>query len=173
MSWRNTVPQLAFLSSILAVTSLHLAILHPSQKYYNAALHHHTEALARFRLHLSSITPKNLSSVFAFSCLIPLFAFGVHCTPLRRLDTLPGIYEIFTLLSFISTLLKSSTRWLDPHRFPEVAVPVVRNPSASLPEPIESSLTLLSARNQTTSDELVREASVGAIDLVRTSFLIA
>ena len=139
MSWRDTVPQLAFeheflLSSVLAITSLHLAILYPSDRYHNAALHYHTEALARFRLHLSSITPKNLSSVFAFSCLIPLFSFGIHCTPLRRLETLPGIYEIFTLMKFIATLLKSSTRWLDPARFPEVAVPeVVTNPFLCFP----------------------------------------
>ena len=178
-SWRDNVPQLAFehdflLSCVLAVTCLHLAILHPSDAYRNAALYYHTEALARFRLHLSSITPKNLSSVFAFACLMPLFSFGIYCTPLRRLDTLSGILEIFNLMKFIAALVKSSARMLHPKQFPQVGVPEVNNPATTFPEEIEASLTQLSDWNNTiTSDEALRGTYGAAIDLMRTSFLIA
>jgi hypothetical protein len=176
-AWREIIPALAFehdflLSTILAVTSLHLAIIHPSDAHNNAALRHHTAALADFR-RLTSIDGQNISAVFAFACMVPLFSFGIHLTSLRRSDTLSEIIEIFDLLRGISIVLKTGSKWLDVQQFPDAALPTVANPTAPLPHAIESTILRLFKRNDSpASDERFRVKYKAAIDMLRYSFLL-
>jgi hypothetical protein len=178
VAWREIIPALAFehdflLSTLLAVTALHLAIIHPSEVHNNAALRHHTAALASFR-RLSSIDGQNISAVFAFACMVPLFSFGLHLTPMRRSDTLSEIIEIFDLLRGISIVLKTGSKWLDVQQFPDAELPTVAKPAATLPDAIESTLLLLSRRNNIPgSDERLRVPYKAAIDMLRYSFLLS
>lgn len=77
-------------------------------------------------------------------------------------------------MRFLAVLVKSSARMLRPTQFPQVGVPEVCNPATSFPEEIEASLTQLSDRNNSiNSDAALRDGFGAAIDLMRTSFLIA
>jgi len=179
VTWREIIPALAFehdflLSTILAVTSLHLAIIHPSEEHNNAALRYHTAALVDFRHKLHAINAKNFSAAFAFACMIPLFSFGKHLTSLRRGDTTSEIIEIFDLLRGISIVLKTGSHWLDKQQFPDADLPTVRNPSAPLPNSIESTISLLSMRNNTlTADATLKASYAAAIGLLRYSFQLS
>jgi hypothetical protein len=108
--WRDVVPGLAFnhdflLHILLAVTALHLNILHPSTENSNAALQHYTKGLALFRPYLTSITPNNISILFIFSCLLPLYSFGINCTSIRTPETLSEYVNHGGPLSTCGTLM--------------------------------------------------------------------
>jgi hypothetical protein len=42
------------------------------------AIRHHDLGVAMFRPHLSNITPENHDAVFAFSCIVVLYTFGIQ-----------------------------------------------------------------------------------------------
>ncbi|KAG9233523.1 hypothetical protein BJ875DRAFT_442165 [Amylocarpus encephaloides] len=176
--WRDAIPSLAFkhdflLSGLLAVTSLHLTLLRPSHTHTNAALKHYIGALALFRPHLSSIGPDNASALFAFACLVPLYAFGIHNTSLSSKEAIPGIIEVFTLYRGITPVVTTGVQWLENGPFSDFMLPAPNNVATVLSPAIEETLALLSYHNQqTTSNPELIGAYEGAIAMLRITFVL-
>ncbi|RDL42214.1 uncharacterized protein BP5553_02193 [Venustampulla echinocandica] len=177
--WRDVIPALAFehdflLSGLLAITSLHLALIHPSKVHHNAALHHYAKAIALFRPHLSAINPDNVSALFTFSCLVAVYSFGIHQTPGSHFSPLLEIQEVFTLFRGIGVVVKTGAKWLEKGPISSFILPMPSNPSATLTSPgLESSLAHLSTRNEkTTIDASLRGTYATMIALLRQSFLL-
>ncbi len=81
--WGNWVTELAFgndflLHGLLSLSALHLALCGVSRKdHIVIAIHHHSLGVELFRPHLSNITTDNYDAVFAFSCVIAFYSFGI------------------------------------------------------------------------------------------------
>lgn len=176
---RNVIPALAFehdflLSGILAVTSLHLAILNSCPIHSNAAMKHHSEALTLTRPHLSHVTPDNVSALFSFSCLIACYSFGFHQANLSCADPIGEILEVFTLLRGIAVIVKNGAQWLEQGPFAESMLPKPSNPNASLAPKIEAAISSLSQCNSALmSDSVTQEAYAVAIEMLRQTFLLS
>jgi len=182
--WRDVVPALAFkhpflLSGIFSVSALHLGLLFPSALHSKVALHHHTTGLQSFRNHLLNITSENVTALFAFSCLVPVYAFGSRNLAISALadqtnDALIEIIDLFTLLGGIAIIIEKGSHWLEASPF----APFLRTTSSPSPRPlsseIETALAILTAKNNsTTSDERLRESYHSAIQDLRNGFLRA
>jgi hypothetical protein len=175
---RDVVPALAFeydflLSGILAVSSLHLAIINPSAIHSDAALKHHSQALKLIRPHLLHVTPENVSALFPFSILIACYSFGIHETPCH--DPIGEIVEVFTLLRGIGDIVKAGAKWLEQSPFAQQSIlPAPSNPNASLAPEIEAVILSLTKRNsELIMDSTARTAYASAIALLRDSFLLS
>jgi hypothetical protein len=165
--WQIAVPELAqsfdfLMSGILATTSLHLAITEPSDQHNTAALRHYTTAIAQFRPHLTSITPSNVSALFAFSCLVPLYSFGMHCVSPSSLGPLFELNEVFNLLRGIAIIVKKGAHWLEHGLFACSLLPRPSNPDHQFSSDVENALIKLSLCND------YRAATVGVQDMFLT-----
>lgn len=182
MVWHDIVPAIAFenpflLSGIYAVTSLHLALLKPCGEHNSAAFWHHSRAFALFRPQLENITPENVDVLFAFSCLIPLYSFGVHnVAPLS--DMGPGpLFEIngvFILLRGTALIVKNGMEWLRNGPFRENIL--LQQPGTSavpVTEAVDALTTLYNRNTSLSQDSSSREAYTEAIDMLRVTFLLA
>lgn len=178
-TWRDTVPSLAFehgflLSGLLAVTSLHLALVNPSTCHTNAAIRHYSQALALIQPHLSDITPDNVFPLFSCSCLIALYSFGIYCTSQENLDPLAEIFELFTLIRGIAVIVKNGLQWLQHGPFAAAMLPQPANHSTSLELEIEAALTTLSRHNlERITDPEAQGAYTTAIGMLRHTLLLA
>lgn len=158
-AWRDLIPTLAFthpflLSGLLAVTSLHLAIVSPSVAQTRKILKHHTEALKLFGPQLLDINPGNASALFAFTLLIPIFALGARNTPMNNLDAVSGISEIFTLMRGVAIIVVKGGAWLDGVFFEAQFLPVPNfSEGTLLPLAIDKSILSLSTRNASLNEE--------------------
>lgn len=177
--WRYGIPALALrhdflLSSILAITSLHLALLNPCALHTSAAIGHHSQALALTRPHLLNLSPDNASALFPFSCLIALYSFGVHSTSASTFNPIVEMIEVFTLIRGIGAIVKSGAQWLEPDLHAESMLPSPSNPNASLAPKIEATLAVLSRCNsESTTDMTIRDAYGTTIWMLRQVFLLA
>lgn len=176
--WRDVVPAMAFekgneylLSILLAVTALHLALLLPNEEHTKAAVHHYTLALEQVQSHLTEIGEANISPLFSFACLIPLYSFGIHTTSLPTTPILPQTIELFTLIQGITAIVITGHQWLNNGPLSFYTLPEVTDPSAPLPPALESSLDLLSKQKPTSPPESVEEYSK-ALALLRHTFLL-
>ena len=176
---RDAVPALAFehdflLSGLLAVTSLHLALLNPSAIHTNSAIKHHSQALALIRPHLTDVSPNNVAALFSFSCLIALYSFGFHQTDPSCSDPLREILEVFTLIRGIRVIVKNGVQWLEQGPFAASMLPTPSNPNTGLPPEIEAIISTLSERNsELTTDSTTQDAYAAAIGMLRQTFLLA
>lgn len=179
--WRDLVPQLAFeydflLHGILAVTALHLALTSPSNKEVHSAtaMRHYTAALELFRPYLSSITSCNISPIFAFSCLVPIYIFGYPHTSSLPSNPLPEMLEIIGVLRGCAGIVRSGNEWLESGPFKHLLLPSPTEPSQALPIDIEVALSRLSIYNsKTTTDPTLLNNYSGAIGILRESFKLA
>jgi Fungal specific transcription factor domain len=175
---RDTVPSLAFehdflLSGLLAVTSLHLALLNPSNIHSASAIKFHTEALAQVQPHLTNVLPDNVAALFSFSCLIASYSFGFHQIQAPLVNSLDAILEVFTLIRGIRIIVRDGMQWLQESPFAENLVLNPSDPNGSLPPPIEDAIFTLSQRiSKQEMDSASREAYTTAVDLLRQSFLL-
>ncbi|GAT23562.1 hypothetical protein RIB2604_01707010 [Aspergillus luchuensis] len=80
-----------------------------------------------FRSHLSNITPENHDAVFAFSCVVSLYTFGIQRPSEPTEDPIDRLHQVFSLIRGSSFLVKSDhdtmvrSRWsvlMLPHPFP-------------------------------------------------------
>jgi hypothetical protein len=176
---RDIVPALGFehdflLSGLLAVSSLHLAILNPSAIHTASAIKHHTEALAQVVPHLANISSDNVTALFSFSCLIALYSFGFHQTQAPSADPLGDIFEVFTLIRGIRIIVRDEVQWLQQTPFAESMLPNPLDPNASLAPKIEAAISTLSQYNSKQITDLAsRDVYAAAIDLLRQTFLLA
>ncbi|KAH6678029.1 hypothetical protein B0J14DRAFT_635204 [Halenospora varia] len=176
--WRDVIPAMAFekgneylLSILLAVTALHLALLQPNEEHTKAAVHHYTLALEQVQPHLTEISKANISPLFTFACLIPLYSFGIHETSLSTAPILPQTTELFTLIQGITAIVVTGYQWLNSGPLSFYTLPEVTDPSAPLPPALEASLALLSQRKPSTPPASVEEYSK-ALALLRHTFLL-
>ncbi|KAI9881272.1 MAG: hypothetical protein M1830_005558 [Pleopsidium flavum] len=179
--WQNLIPQLAFeydflLQGILAATSLHLALTDSSHQetHSGLALQYYITASALFRPHLTSITPSNISALFAFSCIVPVCAFGFPQIPYLPINPLPEIHETIVLLRGTADIVRSGSHWLECGPFKHLLLPEPSSPCGALPMEIEAALLGLSKRNdETTTDAALRNAYCMAITTLRHTFRLA
>jgi hypothetical protein len=114
--WRINVPQIGFsfdfvMRSILALSGLHLAYLHPKKKdfYRSQALAHHQISLHTATKILPHVTQENCSALCIFSSLTSLFALA---SPRKPEDFLfvekTGIAPWLVMFRGTSSIINSS-----------------------------------------------------------------
>jgi len=177
--WREVVPQLALsydflLCGLLSITSLHLALLNPSNDHTAAAIWYHSKALELFRPHLEAITPSNVSAIFCFSCLIPLYAFGIHNAAQSPLNPIDELLQVFTLLRGISIIVREGMYWLERGHFPSLRLPEPSSdPRTTLSTEVQSALAELSQYNLShTANDKMKEIFVRCISMLRNTFML-
>lgn len=131
--WGEWVTELAFkhnflLHGLLGLSALHLALKGVSaQRHTVMAIRHHDLGVAMFRPHLSNITPENHDAVFAFSCIVVLYTFGIQRPFEPTEDPIDRLHQVFSLIRGSSILVKADhetmarSRWsvlMLPHPFP-------------------------------------------------------
>ncbi|KAH6722412.1 hypothetical protein BKA61DRAFT_650949 [Leptodontidium sp. MPI-SDFR-AT-0119] len=199
--WRDVVPALAFkhdflLSGVFSVSALHLGLLYPSALHSKVALHHHPTGLESFRRHLLNITSENVTALFAFACLVPVYAFGSRNLSFSALadqinDPLVEIIDLFTLLGGIAIIIEKGNHWLMESEFaPFLRTNPAYSPSSSssyssspgngayaplpLAPAIEETLTILTTQNNlSTPDARLRASYHSAIKDLRCGILRA
>jgi hypothetical protein len=176
---RDVVPALAFehdflLSSLFAVTSLHLALLNPSAIHTASAVNHHSEALSQVFPHLTKVSPDNVEALFSFSALIALYSFGIHQTQPAPHDPLGDIIETFTLIRGIRVIVRDGIQWLQQSPLAGSMLPNPSDPEAILSPKTEAAISALSQSNsEMTADSTSKHVYTAAIGLLRQTFLIA
>jgi len=131
--------------------------------------------LAFFRPQLESIAPENTEALSAFTCLIPLYSFGVHNLPRDGFEIEPGaLFEILDVLTLLRGIVKNGGVWLKDGPFGGDLLPKEPNTSTKLRPEIEEALIVLSARNSDIIHSTEKKAMYSsAIRMLRTTFLLA
>lgn len=126
--WQIQVPRVAFqhaflMHGLLAVTSLHLAHLHPNEKqrHYLISTSHQNSALAGFSTALQDVTRHNGEAVFLASIFVSLFAFGssaIKCTDPEEPFGMCDVVELLVLIRGIEQTLstKNTRKWVQEGR---------------------------------------------------------
>lgn len=176
--WSNWVTELALnndflLHGILSLSALHLALCGVSrQKYLVMAIHHHSVGLALFRPHLSNITADEFDAVFAFSCLVALYSFGIQRCSEPGVNPIARIHQVLTLIRRSAVLVKCDYEKLERSRWSVLMVPVPHQ--HNLPEEMENMLSTLLQRISTTiSAATQEELYTSAIQTLRESLTVA
>lgn len=176
---RDIVPALGFehdflLSGLLAVSSLHLALLNPSDINIASAIKYHTEALRQVQPHLMNVSPNNVGALFSFSCLIASYSFGFHQIQTPSNNSLKSILEVFTLIRGIRVIVRDGMQWLKKGPFAQSLSINPSNPNASLEPKLEAALSkLLQRTSEHKSDPKSRDVYTAAIALLRQNFILA
>lgn len=180
--WRDYVPQMAFeydflLHGLLSVTALHLALLrnHSHDKNMLLAARHHNIGITLFRQHLANITHDNVAAIFAFSCMLPLYCFGIHQTAHSELKPLAKIVELFMLIRGTGVIVRASQDWLtvkSPWR--PFFKPKMGEITGDLPIEVDRVINMLLQRvDECISVTEKRQVYAGAISVLRHNFLLA
>jgi hypothetical protein len=181
-SLRDIIPALGFkhdflLSGLLAVSSLYLALLNPSDFNIASAIKYHTEALRQVQPHLTNVSPNNVGALFSFSCLISSYSFSFHQIQTPSNNSLKSILEVFTLIRGIRVIIRDGMQWLKKGPFAQSLSLNPSNPNASLEPKIESALSkLLQCTSEQKSDPESRDVYTAAIalqPLLRQNFILA
>jgi hypothetical protein len=176
---RDIVPALGFehdflLSGLLAVSSLHLALLNPSDINIASAIKYHTEAICQVQPHLTNVSPDNVAALFSFSCLIASYSFGFHQIQTPSFNSLKSMLEVFTLIRGIRVIVRDGMQWLKNGPFAQSLSISPSNPNASLEPKIEAALSkLLQRTSEQKSDSESRDVYTTAIALLRQNFILA
>jgi hypothetical protein len=176
---RDIIPALAFehdflLSGLLAVTSLHLAILNPCTIHNDAALKHHSQALTLIRPHLSHVTADNVYALFSYSCMIACYSFGIRKAAISSHDPLGDMLAVFTLLRGITVIVEMGEEWLENSPFADSTKLPEPNPNTRLAPKVEGALFSLSQSIPDSNTDLTsREVYEAALSLLRHTFLLS
>lgn len=180
--WSNYIPQLAFehdflLHGLLSLSSLHLFLSNRSESVV-PAIRHHNLGLALFRPSLHSITADKADALFAFSCILSLFSFGIHRAIPFQLGPIEKICEALTLIRGAGVIVQSCKMRL-LHDGPWKAWFTLEGVdlSEALPAEIEDVIAKLSRRISDTNFSTGADASVAiysrAVTTLRHTLLIA
>ncbi|KAK3302854.1 uncharacterized protein B0T15DRAFT_257907 [Chaetomium strumarium] len=120
--WQNEIPKQGFvhvylLHQILAISSYHLAHLHPENRhaYTLRASQHLNAGIRRMRTALSNITPTNCHALFTASALLfigSLAAWSTSGTKAANGPTLDDLVDVLILVKGIGSVLDSSQELL-------------------------------------------------------------
>lgn len=179
--WRDYVPQLAFehdylLHGLLGLSSLHLALSQPSLPHEHAVLatHHHNVGIAVFRAQLTNITANNINALFAFSCILVLYSFGIYRSVESQLDPIAKIHEVLTLVRGTGVIVRSGCHWLQQGPMSAALMPQAADSTRELSVEMEGVLTELSRRIHTTVATTVHgDVYAAAISTLRHNFVLA
>lgn len=179
--WRDYVPQLAFkhdylIHGLLGLSSLHLALSQPSMQHEHTVLatHHHNIGIVAFRAQLTNITVHNIDALFAFSCIVVLYSFGIYRSVQSQLDPIARIHEVLALVRGTGVIVKSGCHWLQQGPMSATMIPQVVDPMRELPVGTEGVLTELSRRIHTTIATTIHgDVYSAAISTLRSSFVLA
>ena len=93
------------LHGLFSLSSLHLVLCSISpQKNTVTAIHHHGLGLALFRPQLPT---ENFDAVFAFSCVVAFYSFGIHRASESEMDPITTIHQVLTLIRRSAVIVKS------------------------------------------------------------------
>ncbi|KNG84819.1 C6 zinc finger domain protein [Aspergillus nomiae NRRL 13137] len=119
--FRITVPDVALsypflMHSLLAVSALHIGHKCPAErrrKYTEAAIRHNDLSLSLCTPLLSNVTPENCHALFAFSCLVVIFAYAAEHPP-SSLDTLgvADVVKVFKLVRGAGSIVGQARPWI-------------------------------------------------------------
>jgi Fungal specific transcription factor domain len=148
--WTDYVTDLAFendlvLHGLLSLSALHLALCGISKRKHTLlAIQYHDMGLSLFRPYLSNITEHNYDAMFAFNCMVMLYAFGIQRCSESTTNTIAKIHQILTLFSNAKSVTKSHIETLRSSRWSVLMLPEPF-PSADqrLPDEIEMMLAKL------------------------------
>ncbi|PWY90196.1 hypothetical protein BO70DRAFT_368732 [Aspergillus heteromorphus CBS 117.55] len=150
--WGDWVTELAFehdflLHGLLSISALHLALRGVSQQKHTVmAIRHHDLGVALFRPHLSNITYENHDAVFAFSCVVALYSFGIQRSSKSMEDPLTNIHQVLTLVRGSAIALKPSHEAREQSRWSVLMLPYPFVFTGRLPVVIEDMLSKLRQR---------------------------
>ncbi|PWY80266.1 hypothetical protein BO94DRAFT_470979 [Aspergillus sclerotioniger CBS 115572] len=176
--WGDWVPELAFehdflLHGLLGLSALHLALRGISQQKHTVmAIHHHNLGLALFRPHLSNVTPDNRDAIFAFSCVVALYTFGIQRSSEPTEDPINRIYHVFSMIRGSALFVKSDHDAMEQSHWSVLMLPYPF-PSVKLPGEMEDMLNTILQRIPTTSTATQIEIYQPAIRTLRDSLAMA
>ncbi|KAB8275426.1 hypothetical protein BDV30DRAFT_247645 [Aspergillus minisclerotigenes] len=120
--FRITVPDVALsypflMHSLLAVSALHIGHKCPPEcrrKYTEAAIRHNDLSLSLCTPLLSNVTAENCHALFAFSCLVVIFAYAAE-HPASSLDTLDegDVVKVFKLVRGAGSIVGQARPWIE------------------------------------------------------------
>jgi hypothetical protein len=197
--WRDWVTELAFendflLHGLLSLSALHLALSGVSpRKHTVVAIHQHALGIALFLPELSHITADNYDAVFAFSCVVAFYAFGIPRCPgsdhsdglAVKDDPIAKLLQVLILLRRSSVIVKSAHDVLLQSRWSMLLLPWMSLQSATqidLPDGMEDMLSKLLQRVQTSSTTTAPTPSsvstqqgvyTSTIEILRVSLIFA
>ncbi|MCJ1442886.1 MAG: hypothetical protein MMC23_003383 [Stictis urceolatum] len=139
------------------------------------ALHHHTLGLSLFRPNVSNVTPSTIQPLFAFSCLLAIFAFGAPRASQHPPDILPEIIHSISLLRGTGTIVRQGTELLKTSPMAALMLPFPHDPHGPLPPRLEAALAHLAAKNVSAhvGSPEIRDAYTQALAVLRNAFLLA
>ncbi|PYI10309.1 hypothetical protein BO78DRAFT_415060 [Aspergillus sclerotiicarbonarius CBS 121057] len=159
--WGDWVTELAFehdflLHGLLGLSALHLALRGVSrQKHTVMAIHHHDLGVALFRPHLSNVTPDNRDAVFAFSCVVALYTFGIHRSSQPTENPINKIHHVFAMIRGSALFVKSDHGAMERSQWSILMLPCPF-PSVKLPGEIEDMLSTILRRIPSTTSTAIR-----------------
>ena len=179
--WRVTVPQLAFeydflLHGLLGISSLHLALTQPSLRHKHSllAIRHYNMGISKFHPHLTNVTADNVDALFAFSCIIALYSFGIHCIVDHHMTRLAKIHEVLMLIRGTGVIVRSGGHWLKDGSWEAMMSQYTADPKQKLSDEIEDVVAELSRRAHTTVTAAAKsDTYLGAIAALRLAILMA
>ncbi|GKZ26144.1 hypothetical protein AbraIFM66950_000342 [Aspergillus brasiliensis] len=136
------------------------------------AIRHHDLGVALFRPYLSNITPENHDAVFAFSCIVVLYTFGIQRPSESTEDPIDRLHQVFSLIRGSSFLVKADHETMARSRWSILMLPHPVPPTVLSPEleDVLSKLLLRAAMTPTAARIGIYEP---AIQTLRDSLTIA
>ncbi|KAE8141816.1 hypothetical protein BDV38DRAFT_295643 [Aspergillus pseudotamarii] len=120
--FRITVPDVALsypfvMHSLLAVSALHIGHKCPAdrrRKYTEAAIRHNDLSLSLCTPLLSNVTSENCHALFAFSCLVVIFAYAAE-HPASSSDMLDesDVVKVFKLVRGAGSIVGQARPWIE------------------------------------------------------------
>ncbi len=201
--WRDWVTELAFqndylLHGLLSLSALHLALSGVSPRRHTVvAMHQHGLGVALFRPQLSrGITADNYDAVFAFSCVVAVYAFGIpRCCSESTFfgdddssgagdDPITKLLQVLILLRRSSVVAKSAHEVLLQSRWSMLMLPwasldsVAAKNNGLLPEEIKDMISNLLQRVQITTSSTKsitpqQNVYISTIEILKLSLVFA
>jgi hypothetical protein len=178
--WGTWVAELAFendflLHGLLSLSALHLALRGVSrQKNTVLAIHHYDLGAALFRPLLSNIAADKYDAVFAFSCFVSLYSFGIQRCSESELSPIAKIHQILVFLCGTRKIVKCGFDTLKGSRWSALVVPGLFQSPQILSEEIEQMLSTLLQRTSTTiSSASQKDVYTAVIQTLRNNLTTA
>ncbi|EEA25003.1 conserved hypothetical protein [Talaromyces marneffei ATCC 18224] len=156
--WHTFAVELALendlvLHGLLSLSALHLALCGISKPRHTIlAIHYYDLGLALFRPYLTNITAQNYQSMFTFTCIVMLYAFGIQRCSESTANTIEKVHQILTLISNSRLITKSNIEALKRSRWSVMVMPEpLPTLEEKLPDEMETMLAKLLQRASVTA----------------------
>jgi hypothetical protein len=102
--------------SLLGVSALHISHKCPPERrsiYMEAAISHNDLSLSLCPPLLSNVTSENCHALFAFSCLVAIFAFAAQGPATRPSAlTITDVVKVFRLIRGVKSIVEQARSWI-------------------------------------------------------------